>query len=200
MMERFTPEKSSMRCGIARFEEKYEITNGGLIWNKQKEKWQSQTQNPNGYMKVQLNFMRKKKQLLVHRLVALYFIPNPYEHPLVNHKDGDKTNNDWKNLEWMDVSGNAQHALETGLRKGFVSLETRRELLHRVLNGEQVKNLWEGVTSHPNTLSRMLRQTAEKDGLSFEWSEVMKRNRANAAKLNLERTNNQNPNHSKGVD
>lgn len=179
---------------------KYEITCGGLIWNKQKEKWQNQTQNPNGYMKVQLNLMSEKKQLLVHRLVALHFIPNPYEHPFVNHIDGNKTNNHMENLEWMDESGNAQHALKTGLRKGFVSLETRRELLHRVLNGEQVKNLWEGVTSHPNTLSRMLRQTAEKDGLSFEWSEVMKRNRANAAKLNLEKANSQNSNHSKGVD
>lgn len=200
MMVILTPENSSMKCGIARFEEKYEITNGGLIWNKQKEKWQNLTQNPNGYLKVQLNFMGEKKQLLVHRLVALHFIPNPYEHPLVNHIDGNKTNNDWKNLEWISESGNAQHALKTGLRKGFVSLEIRRELLQRVLNGEQVKDLWEGITSHPNTLSRMLRQTAEKDDLSFEWSKVMKRNRVNAAKLNLERANNQNPNHSKGVD
>ena len=200
MMVILTPENSSMKCGIARFEEKYEITNGGLIWNKQKEKWQNLIQNPNGYLKVQLNFMGEKKQLLVHRLVALHFIPNPYEHPLVNHIDGNKTNNNWQNLEWISESGNVQHALETGLRKGFVSLEVRRELLQRVLNGEQVKDLWEGITSHPNTLSRMLRQTAEKDGLSFEWSKVMKRNRVNAAKLNLERANNQNPNHNKGVN
>jgi hypothetical protein len=200
MMEILTPEKSFMKCGIARFEEKYEITSGGLIWNKQKEKWQNQTQNPNGYMKVQLNFMGEKKQLLVHRLVALHFIPNPYEHPLVNHIDGDKSNNNCQNLEWIDESGNAQHALKTGLRKGFVSLEVRRELLHRVLKGEQVKDIWEGITSHPNTLSRMLRQTAEKDGLQDQWSEVMTRNRANAAKLNLKRANSSNSNYCKNIN
>lgn len=181
-----------MRCGIARFEEKYEITSSGLIWNKQKEKWQNQTQNPNGYMKVLLAFGGEKKQLLVHRLVALHFLPNPYEHPFVNHKDGDKTNNDLSNLEWIDESGNAQHALKTGLRKGFVSLQTRRDLLQKVFQGEQIKDLWEGISSHPNTLSRMLRQTAEKDGLKDQWDEVMKRNRQDAAKRNLERINNPN--------
>lgn len=200
MMDKFTTENSSMKCGIARFEEKYEITDNGLIWNKQKKKWQNQTQNPNGYMKVQLNLQGKKKQLLVHRLVALHFIPNPYEHPFVNHKDGNKSHNAQQNLEWIDGSGNAQHALETGLRKGFVSLKVRRDLLQRVLNGEQIKDLWEGITSHQNTLSRMLRQTAQKDGRSFEWSEVMKRNRVNAAKLNLERANSQNPNHCKSFN
>ena len=199
-MDKFTQERSSMKCGIARFEEKYEITIGGLIWNKQKEKWQNMTQNSNGYLKVQLSLRGDKKQLLVHRLVALHFIPNPYEHPYVNHKDGDKTNNHLENLEWVTPSENAQHALETGLRNGFVPLELKRSLLKRVLNGEQVKNLYEGITTHQNTLSRMLRQVAEKDGYSQEWSETMKRNRANAAKRNLERANNKNPNHSQGVN
>lgn len=187
---------SSTRCGIARFESKYEITSYGRVWNKQKEVWQNQTLNPNGYFKVQLSLGGEKKQLLVHRLVALHFIPNPYEHPFVNHKDGDKTNNLICNLEWIDETGNAQHALETGLRKGFVSLEVRRELLQRVFSGEQVKDLWEGVCSHQNTLSRMLRQTAEKDGLKDQWDEVMKRNRKDAAKRNLERINNQDPKRS----
>lgn len=181
-----------MRCGIARFEEKYEVTSSGLVWNKQKEHWQKQTLNPNGYMKVLLSLGGEKKQLLVHRLVALHFLPNPYEYPLVNHKDGDKTNNDLSNLEWIGGSGNAQHALKTGLRGGFVPLQTRRELLQKVLNGEQVKDLYQGVVSHPNTLSRMLRQTAEKDGNKTQWDEIMKRNRQDAAKRNLERINNPN--------
>lgn len=183
-----------MRCGIAGFEEKYEILEDGRIWNKQKEVWQKQHITSNGYLIVTLTLRGIKKQLLVHRLVALHFLVNPYEHPLVNHKDGIKTNNRLNNLEWASSEENAQHALKTGLRKGFVSLETRRALLKRALDGEQIKDLYLGITSHPNSLSRMLKQTAEKDGLLEQWVEKMKRNRTNAAKRNLERINGKNTN------
>lgn len=46
----------------------------------------------------------------VHRLVAITFMPNPKGLPVVNHIDGDKTNNHIDNLEWMSFSDNAMHA------------------------------------------------------------------------------------------
>lgn len=46
----------------------------------------------------------------VHRLVAMAFLPNPDNLPEVNHKDGDKGNNDVSNLEWISRHGNMQHA------------------------------------------------------------------------------------------
>jgi hypothetical protein len=70
----------------------------------------------NGYVRVHLNvrgFCKINK--VVHRLVAVAFIPNPEEFLEVNHKDGVKTNNRSDNLEWTTNQGNMDHAKRMGL-------------------------------------------------------------------------------------
>lgn len=57
------------------------------------------------------------KHYWAHRLVAIHFIPNPLSKPMVNHIDGDKTNNRVGNLEWVTVSENARHARSIGLTR-----------------------------------------------------------------------------------
>lgn len=52
----------------------------------------------------------------IHRLVAERFLKNPLGLPTVNHKDGNKRNNNVSNLEWVSYSENNIHALENGLR------------------------------------------------------------------------------------
>ena len=71
----------------------------------------------NGYMVVNLRRGGTSKVSLVHILVATAFIPNPYGLPMVNHIDGDKTNNSVSNLEWSTYSDNNIHALYNNLRK-----------------------------------------------------------------------------------
>ncbi len=48
--------------------------------------------------------------LLIHRMVALHFVPNPNHFPEVNHKDWDKLNNNEDNLEWCTRSENLKHS------------------------------------------------------------------------------------------
>ena len=59
----------------------------------------------------------KKKPLLVHRLVAAAFLPNPEFLPVVHHKDGNPENNRVDNIEWCTVGQNTCHSIATGLRR-----------------------------------------------------------------------------------
>ena len=178
---------------IAHFERKYEIYIDGRVWNKGKNCWQAQTQNPNGYMKVVLQLDGVREQLLVHRLVALHFLPNPYGHPFVNHIDGNKTHNAVSNLEWVSREGNAQHALETGLRSGFMSIPEKEEFLTQVLQGEQVSEIAARIGRHPVVLSKMLRKHAEATERGELWTTTMKQRRRDAALRNLQTINSRNP-------
>ena len=58
------------------------------------------------YFQVNLSKNGKQNWVLVHRLVATHFIPNPDNLPYVNHKDEDKDNNCAENLEWCTPSYN----------------------------------------------------------------------------------------------
>ena len=49
------------------------------------------------------------KKYFVHRLVAIHFIPNTDDKPIVNHKDHNKANCHHSNLEWMTLSENTTY-------------------------------------------------------------------------------------------
>lgn len=72
--------------------------------------------NKYGYLTVYLTKNDVIKTCVVHRLVALAFIPNPNpENNTINHIDGNKTNNRIENLEWLSLSDNVKHQWRTGL-------------------------------------------------------------------------------------
>lgn len=64
------------------------------------------------YRQVTVSKNGKQRQYLVHRLVAEAFIPNPENKPQVNHIDGNPSNNNANNLEWVTQSENNKHSLE----------------------------------------------------------------------------------------
>lgn len=71
-----------------------------------------------GYPSLEIYVNKKKKKILVHRIVAKTFIPNPQNKRTVNHINGDKTDNRVENLEWMSYSENHIHSYKYLDRKG----------------------------------------------------------------------------------
>ncbi len=105
---------------------KYEVSNYGRVkvlisrWNRDERLLiQAKSGRCDYYPHVRLFFKYKERPFTIHRLVAKAFQPNPENKPWVNHKDGDKYNFFWENLEWVTPSENAIHAVE--VLKRFVS-------------------------------------------------------------------------------
>ena len=76
-----------------------------------------------GYLQLDARVDGKRIVKLIHRLVAEAFIDNPNKYEQVNHKDGNKLNNDVSNLEWVTATENIRHACRTGLHKPNYGVE-----------------------------------------------------------------------------
>lgn len=57
----------------------------------------------------------KPKDWLIARLVALTFLGVPKTKLTVNHKDGNRFNNNINNLEWLTLADNIRHGFDSGL-------------------------------------------------------------------------------------
>lgn len=72
--------------------------------------------NKEGYFRIGITDANgTRKHCFVHRLVALAFIPNPEDLPVVNHKDENPRNNKVDNLEWCTVKYNCNYG--TGIAR-----------------------------------------------------------------------------------
>lgn len=103
----------------------------------------------------------------VHRLVAEHFIDNPENKPTVNHKDADKTNNHFSNLEWSTYSEQMQHAFENNLieLRGAprFSPELKRKILQHYLDTScSIRKLALDFNMNQRTASRIAKGEVER--------------------------------------
>lgn len=97
--------------------ESYLIYENGDVKNLATNKMLKGSISENGYRYYRLSINNEKKMFYAHRLVAEHFLENSENLPVVNHKDGNKLNNDVSNLEWLSYSENSHHAHLTNLIK-----------------------------------------------------------------------------------
>lgn len=101
---------------IEAFDNKYSVSSDGIVYSLKGEKKVLKGKiATSGYREVVINHLGKKTYILVHRLVASVFLVNTKNYRTVNHKDGNKLNNNVSNLEWCSDSENLIHARNNGL-------------------------------------------------------------------------------------
>lgn len=106
---------------IKDYEGLYQVSNLGNVKSLERKSWnghkwfikKEKTLKPrplkSGYLRVSLCKDGIVKDYLIHRLVAIAFIPNTDNLPEVNHKDENKENNCYFNLEWCDGKYNINY-------------------------------------------------------------------------------------------
>ena len=120
IFEQFVPVTDEMIPGV--IPNAYLVSNYGRVWSNCRNIFMNPSPDKDGYFRIGLTRTDySRKYIGVHRLVAKAFIPLPDrvdippEELVVNHKDGNKTNNFVGNLEWCSTYENTRHAIETGL-------------------------------------------------------------------------------------
>ena len=157
--------------------EDYLISKSGKIYSIIKRRL-LKPYDANGYYKVYLKDKRLNKcvSVFLHRLIAIQFIPNPRNLPVVNHKDGNKKNNSIYNLEWCTEEYNHRHALETGLLRVKGEDNPRAKL-----TVEQVQEIYKFYFDRKYNKKQISRLFNVSDALIGEivrgvrWSEVYER-------------------------
>lgn len=91
--------------------EKYSIARDGKIYSHTTNIEMKAYTDKDGYKRIALvNNEGIRKKYYVHRLVALTYIENPLNLPVVNHINEIKDDNRVENLEWCTVQQNTAHS------------------------------------------------------------------------------------------
>lgn len=121
------------------------------------------------YIKIPYGADKKRRNVSIHRLVANHFIANFSDLPQVNHRDGNKKNNDFTNLEWVSASENLMHACRV-LGKRIGSKKKISKLTEDV-----VRKLRSGELSTKECVSRynISRNSVYKAKNNWTWMHVV---------------------------
>lgn len=104
---------------------RFECSNKGRIRNTNNKHVYIPYISGSGYYQICTTINGIRKNIKIHKAIAESFLPNPNNLRDVNHKDGDKLNNNLENLEWLSHRDNTMHAIKVGLLIPPISLNPR---------------------------------------------------------------------------
>ena len=162
-----------------------EVSNFGNVRDTKSGNPRYTKDNAQGYLYLQVRVDSKRVTLKIHRLVAELFLPEPSaellvkcagEHwgkVLVKHKDNNKHNNHFSNLEWSDLLGNTRQAWFDGLIESKIGEANGRAVLNEAI----VRNLCiafeYGMTPKKAVeVFGVSRQQATKIRAGFAWKHI----------------------------
>lgn len=114
----------------------------GRLFNLESQRFITAGLINSGYLMYRIYCHGGMFRWLVHRLVATYFVANPNNLPVVNHKDGNRLNNDFRNLEWCTQQQN------------LFCAQLQGRMHDRILNPYRVTDLISGKTGIFRTLKQ----------------------------------------------
>ena len=126
---------------IKDYENIYQVSNLGNVRRVYKKKKGFGKLNPikhsGGYQRLKLRNKGNDKDVYIHRLVADAFLDRK-GLKIVNHVDGDKTNNNVNNLEWVTQRENVSHGNQTGKLTGSSFVKDRNKWVSNIfINGKK---------------------------------------------------------------
>ena len=140
---------------VVGYEGLYSVNDMGDIFSHITNKILKHSITPTGYHTVEL-FRRdgsKSKRLLIHRLVATAFLPNPNNCPQINHLDENKSNNAVSNLEWCTAKQNMNYGEMAKIRHTLIDYgnQKRKEIARK--NGRRVSRPVDQFDTNGNYIS-----------------------------------------------
>lgn len=159
----------------------YQISSYGRLKSFHNKKHGGKILSPGlsgGYVLAQLYRRGYRKDISVHRLVALTFISNPKNKPEVNHKNGIKNDNHVDNLEWCTASENVRHSFyvlknkpsQLGIRNGTSSkqvVQIDKNTNHRIAIHPSASEAQRQTSIIRKNISRAIRNNSTAGG--FKW-------------------------------
>lgn len=117
----------------------YLATENGEIFSEITNKFLKPAKDTKGYLRVVLSYKGVLKTFKVHRLICECFHENPENKKQVNHKDGNKENNNFNNLEWCTQKENTEHAIKNNLFSFQNSERSKNKVFKKgTLNGMHI--------------------------------------------------------------